>query len=178
MCCVGLHYYAEGSHFATDGQGSFCKQHYTVVAAHLSKGFAFIVVLRGMNSTWMNPSLSQNRDAVNFPVDWQAFNFLPLGETGSFRRIPRCLVSEVKWNIHVPSPITVDYRNWLRSSLNSRKLETTIPKRRFLCSAIRYLGSKRAPNLHYPSYLTDNVVFVYSLYRQIQCSKWISNCVS
>lgn len=129
MLC-GLHYYAEGSHFATDGQGSFCKQHYTDVGAHISKGFAFIVVLRGMNSTWMNPSLSQNRDAVNFPVDWQAFNFLPLEGTGSFRCIPRCLVPGVKWNIHVPSPVTVDCRNWLSSSLNRRKLETTISKRR------------------------------------------------
>lgn len=151
MCCVELHYYAEGSHFTTDGQGSFCKQHHTVVAAHLCKGFAFIVVLRGMNSTWMNPSLSQNRDAVNFPVDWQAFNFLPLGETGSFRCILRCLVSGVKWNIHVSPPVTSFYRNWLHSSLNRSKLETMISERRFLCSAIRYIGSKRVPNLHYPS---------------------------
>jgi hypothetical protein len=65
-----------------------------------------------MNSTWMNPSLSQNRDAVNFPVDWQAFNFLPLGETGSFRCVPRCLVSGVKWNIHVSPPVTAVYRKW------------------------------------------------------------------
>jgi hypothetical protein len=96
-----------------------------------------------MNSTWMNPSLSRNRDAVNFPVDWQAFNFLPLGETGSFRCIPRCLVSGVNWNIHVSLPVTAIYRNWLHSSLNRRKLETMISKRWFLYSAISYLGSKR-----------------------------------
>lgn len=95
-----------------------------------------------MNSTWMNPSLSQNRDAVNFPVDWQAFNFLPLGETGSFRCFPRCLVSEVKWNIHVSLLVTAVYRNWLHSSLNHIKLETMISKLRFLCSVISYLGSK------------------------------------
>lgn len=126
-------------------RGSFCEQH-TVIAAHLSKGFAFIVVLRGMNSTWMNPSLSQNRDAVNFPVDWQAFNFLPLGETGSFRCIPPCLVWGAKWSIRASSSNAADYRNWLRSSLNCIKLVTVISKRRVLCSAIIYLGSKRAPN--------------------------------
>jgi hypothetical protein len=156
MCCVGLHYHAEGSHFSTDGQGSFCKEHHTVVAAHRSKGFAFIVVLRGMNSTWMNPSLSQNRDAVNFPVDWQAFNFLPVGEIGSFRCIPRCLTSGVKWNIHVWLPDTAVYSNWLYSFLNRRKLETTISKLRFLCSVIRYLGSKLIPNLHYTTMKVTN----------------------
>ena len=140
-------------HLAISVRCLICEWPYAVVALGLHVSFTHLGYKgRGLYSTRMIPSASQNKVAVTFPSDWHTLNFFgcrsiwvcPLHSALlCFRSgmVHPCLVAS-HYVVQEPFP----------SSLNRWRLERAICKLRLLCFSLRHLATYLAHSLRYPCF--------------------------